>query len=57
MVRFLQQCETGRGDHTAERQHREDWEGPSTLVVAVALGGAILCEQEAGRLGLVGPRT
>lgn len=57
MVRFLQQFETGRGDYTAERQRRQDQEGPSTPEAVVALGEAILRDQEAGRLGPVSPRT
>ncbi len=57
MVRFLQQFEAGRGDHTAERRRWEDQEGPSTSEAVVALGGPIRREREAGRLGPVGPRT
>lgn len=57
MIRFLQQFETGRGDYTAERQRRQDQEGPGTPETAVAVGEAILRAQEAGRLGPVDPHT
>lgn len=57
MIRFLQQFETGRGDYTAERQRRQDQEGPSAPGGVVALGEALMREQEAGRLGPVGPHT
>ena len=57
MIRFLQQFETGRGDYTAERQRRQDRDGPSAPGEVVALAEEIRREQEAGRLEPVGPDT
>lgn len=51
------QSEAGSGDYTAERQRRQDQEGPSTPEAVIALGEELLREQNAGRLGPVSPHT
>lgn len=57
MIRFLQQFETGRGDYTAERQRRQDAEGPSAPGAVEALGEEILREQASGHLRPLSPHT
>ena len=47
----------GSGDYTAERQHRQDQDGPSTSDAVAALGEEILRDQAAGQVGPLSPRT